>query len=59
MPKAVIAPDSYEEIDKRLKSRWRKMSSEEKRQTFVDAGILTKTGRVTKRYQGVLVASGK
>jgi hypothetical protein len=31
------------------------MTPEEKRQTYVDAGILTKKGNVCKRYRNVIV----
>lgn len=42
---------AWERFEKRLD----KMTREEKLQTFVDAGILTKKGNPTKPYRGVFV----
>ena len=39
----------------RAKKRWDKMDQGEKLQTFVDAGILTKKGNLTKPYKGAFV----
>jgi hypothetical protein len=40
----------------RAKKRWDKMDQVEKLQTFVDAGILTKKGNLTKPYKGAIFA---
>jgi hypothetical protein len=39
----------------RAKKRWDKMDRDERLQTFVDAGILTKKGNLTKPYRGTFV----
>jgi hypothetical protein len=39
----------------RAKKRWDKMDQVEKLQTFVDAGILTKKGNLTKPYKGAFL----
>ena len=39
----------------RAKKRWDKMDQDERLQTFVDAGILTKKGNLTKPYRGTFV----
>lgn len=39
----------------RAKKRLEKMNKDEIQQTFVDAGILTKKGNLTKPYRGVFV----
>ena len=39
----------------RAKKRWDKMDQVEKLQTFVDAGIHTKKGNLTKPYKGAFV----
>lgn len=39
----------------RAKKRLDQMNEEEIKQTFVDAGILTKKGNLTKPYRGVFV----
>ncbi len=39
----------------RAKKRLAKMNKDEIQQTFVDAGILTKKGNLTKPYRGVFV----
>lgn len=46
---------SAEEAWKRIKKRINHMTREEKLQTFVDAGILTKKGNAKKPYRGVFV----
>ena len=40
---------------KRVSAKFQAMTPEEKRQTYVDAGILTKKGNVCKRYRNVIV----
>lgn len=47
--------DPYAAAWKNVKSRMAKMTKDEKLQTFVSAGILTKKGNVTKPYKGVFV----
>lgn len=42
---------AWERFEKRLD----RMTREEKLQTFVDAGILTKKGNLTKPYRGTFV----
>jgi len=44
---------AIEEAWKRFEKRLDKMTREEKLQTFVNAGILTKKGNPTKPYRGV------
>lgn len=39
----------------RAKKRLAKMNKDEIKQTFVDAGIITKKGNLTKPYRGVFI----
>ena len=39
----------------RVSAKFQAMTPEEKRQTYIDAGILTKKGNVCKRYRNVIV----
>lgn len=43
----------------RAKKRWDRMDSEERLQTFVDAGILTKKSNLTKPYRGAFVKTAR
>lgn len=45
-----LPPHANAEPHKRLMKRLRKMTPDEFFKTLVDAGIYTKTGRLTKRY---------
>jgi hypothetical protein len=49
------APTDVEAAWKRISAKLDAMTPEEKRGTLIDAGILTKSGRVHKRYRNVIV----
>ena len=51
-------PDDVVAQWKRVSTKFQAMTPEEKRQTFVSAGILTKSGKVHKRYRNVIVPIG-
>jgi hypothetical protein len=51
MQYSFMSPSPVEAAWERFKKRFDIMTDEEKLQTFVDAGILTKKGRLTKPYR--------
>ncbi|MBK1881460.1 hypothetical protein JIN85_03475 [Luteolibacter pohnpeiensis] len=55
VPYSFLGTSPVEAAWERFKKRLDTMTKEEKLQTFVDAGILTKKGNPTKPYKGVFV----